>query len=196
MKKMYKNRLKEFALSKSDFGDNLQTVYDNYYILADCPMSQSMFFDKAEGWSFFGTDEGGVITRIQNSGLIKLIAVYGTKRQIGNGLHDMYAYPNSGVWGLIDQESYEEIEKLTPKKIITVGGHFILSFEDVFDGILPLSNMTIQNKSDIVKVNLGGCVASQVLCMDGKYLDFLSQITNLNTVQKDKLNLVRQINGI
>jgi len=75
------------------------------------------FESRAQGWTFFGTSEGGVAVREQRSGLVKLVASYGSPKKVLNGVKEMMnEIGNKPIWGVMTLRLAQALEKFTNKE--------------------------------------------------------------------------------
>lgn len=189
MKRMISKKLKEFAFTTKDVHDQLWKIYE-YYIDThpQCPMSEDVFYSKADSWTFFGTVEGGVITRVQNSGLIKIIAIYGSARQITNGIYDMFASSNNGVWGFVDDDIAPKFYNDSPVRMVSLDSDFVLEMKSIFENLINYSDIKTGSNFPQVQIKYGGCFATQLFVCDKKYLLFLLMQPDLTIKQKDMID--------
>lgn len=74
------------------------------------------FVSRAYNWSFFGTIEGGVAVRKQRSGLNKLVATYGSPKNVINGYHQMEKeIGHEPIWGAMTLNLAQMLEKISNK---------------------------------------------------------------------------------
>jgi len=100
--------LKESALNGDNIYDSdlLSKMYDifakSYKDKTGNTFTKDTFISKARNWKFFGTTEGFIAVRMQNSGLVKLTAAAGSPFGVVKGLQQIQAL-NKPVWGAVDE---------------------------------------------------------------------------------------------
>lgn len=95
-----------------------ETIYQNFYNAymksVGSSWDRDTFDYKASGWIFFGSKNGGVCVRKQNSGMYKINASYGYPREVIKGFQEMQSsIGNNPVWSVTTEEICVMLEKLT-----------------------------------------------------------------------------------
>ncbi len=111
---LFENMFKVQSLSPAD-QDLLFATFEKSYIDATgAAFSRNDFQWRAEGWEFYGSVEGGVSVRRQNSGGLKMTSCYGDIKEITAGFRDMIAKnPGVIIWGVMPQDLCRALEFLT-----------------------------------------------------------------------------------
>jgi hypothetical protein len=96
-------------------------IYDefkkSYEKATGASWDKGRFLSRAEGWTFFGIPEGGVAVREQRSGLVKLVASYGSPKKVMNGVKEMLSeIGNKPIWGVMTLRLAQALEKFTSKE--------------------------------------------------------------------------------
>jgi hypothetical protein len=97
--------------------DNQQKIYDlfkkNYEAATGKSWSYDKFLSRAHGWMFYGEETGGIAVRMQRSGLIKLVAAFGSPRGVIQGMRELLDQKgNSPIWGAMDKRLAAHLKKL------------------------------------------------------------------------------------
>lgn len=78
---------------------------------------RNTFESRAYAWKFFGSVEGGIAVRKQNSGMYKLNATFGSPRKIIEAFKEMQReIGNDPVWGVMTMDLALMLEKLSRKE--------------------------------------------------------------------------------
>ena len=75
---------------------------DSYQRATGKAWEKSKFLSRADGWRFYGDEDGCVTVREQRSGMLKLTSVAGSPRSIIRGMNDLKS-EGVPVWGLVDK---------------------------------------------------------------------------------------------
>jgi len=76
--------------------------------------SKSQFESRAYGWTFFGSIEGGIAVRKQNSGMYKLNGSYGSPKSVINGFNKMMSeIGKEPIWGVMTLNLVKLLEKVS-----------------------------------------------------------------------------------
>ena len=106
---------KEFSLydlSPQDQNMLYAEFKDSYVKATGAAWDEDKFQSRARNWIFFGSEKGGVAVRIQNSGLIKLNASFGSFKEIFRGFHELLQKKGSSpIWGAVTDDIAKMLEK-------------------------------------------------------------------------------------
>ncbi len=73
--------------------------------------SKEKFLDRARDWTFYGDQDGYVAFRVQNSGMVKLVGVAGSRKSILLGIKRLLG-EDRPVWGAVSLELAQMAKKL------------------------------------------------------------------------------------
>ena len=98
------NESYNFSGLSDDKKEHVYNVFkDSYEKTTGTSWSKDKFYSRAQGWLFFGDDNGFVTVRPQQSGLYKLVGVAGNTKSILTGLSELKSQ-NEPVWGTVSAE--------------------------------------------------------------------------------------------
>ena len=104
------------SLSDADQDELYQNFYNSYVQSVGSAWSRYDFEWRAKQWTFWGSAQGGVALRHQNSGMWKLNASYGSPRAIFTGLKEMCDdIGDQPIWGAMTDEIAIMLEKATSR---------------------------------------------------------------------------------
>jgi hypothetical protein len=103
--------------------EELYNEFKNSYLKATGTAWDKNKFDlKAMTWTFYGSKQGGVAVRVQNSGLIKLNASFGPIREIYKGFNELLQKDgNKPIWGGMSFELLNMVKRfgfITPPVLL------------------------------------------------------------------------------
>ena len=110
------------SLSAADQDELYQNFYNSYMQSVGSAWSRYDFEWKSRQWTFWGSTQGGVALRHQNSGMWKLNASYGTPKAIFTGFKEMANdIGDQPIWGAMTDNLAVMLEKasshLSPDKL-------------------------------------------------------------------------------
>lgn len=91
-----------------------QAFYNSYVRATGAAWDKDTFTSKAYSWVFFGDLEGtgGIAVRPQNSGLVKMNAVYGSPRAIMAGMQELVTtWGDRGLWTVATKDIVDSLNK-------------------------------------------------------------------------------------
>jgi hypothetical protein len=98
------NESYNFSGLSDDKKEHVYNVFkDSYEKTTGTSWSKDKFYSRAQGWLFFGDDNGFVTVRPQQSGLYKLVGVAGNTKSILTGLSELKSQ-NEPVWGMVSAD--------------------------------------------------------------------------------------------
>lgn len=87
---------------------------DSYKKAVGASWDKNHFTSRAYGWTFYGSYEGGIATRVQRSGLIKLVAAFGGIKHIFMAFKEMETEIGSKpIWGVMTPDLAKMLEKIS-----------------------------------------------------------------------------------
>jgi len=113
----YKSSFDTYALSDSDMDKLYSNFYKSYMDAVGSSWSKDEFEHKSRLWTFWGSVDGGVAARHQNSGLWKLNASYGSLKEIFKGFNDMIdEIGDEPIWGAMTENVADLLEKASSRR--------------------------------------------------------------------------------
>jgi hypothetical protein len=113
-KKLMEDKFGYSSLSPDEQQDLYNTFATSYTKAVGAAWDQSEFEWKAKGWTFYGSTEGGVALRKQNSGGYKLNAVFGGPRASIEAFHEMMKdIGKESIWGFMTPSIGKMLVKLS-----------------------------------------------------------------------------------
>ena len=104
------------ALSPAEQDELYNNFYNSYISSVGSAWTRSDFELKSRQWTFWGTVDGGVALRHQNSGLWKLNASYGSPKAIFNGFKEMINdIGDEPIWGAMTDNIAVMLEKASSR---------------------------------------------------------------------------------
>jgi len=104
------------SISNVEQDELYQNFYNSYMQSVGSAWDRQDFEWKSSQWTFWGSPQGGVALRHQNSGMWKLNASYGTPKAIFNGLKEMVNdIGNEPIWGAMTDHIAVMLEKATAR---------------------------------------------------------------------------------
>jgi len=103
--KSYKSIYKEREYKFQDLDtDKVYDLFSSNYIKATGKAwTKDKFVNRSQGYLFYGDDNGYVMVRPQNSGMLKLVGSAGDAKSIANGLKEL-GQTGKPVWGMVAKE--------------------------------------------------------------------------------------------
>ena len=114
MNKLLEDQFKLSDLDQDRQDKLFQTFYNSYIKATGSSWNQSTFNHKAYSWVFFGDAEGtgGIAVRPQQSGLVKMNAVFGSPRAIMAGINELIqTWGDRGLWTVATKEIVGALNK-------------------------------------------------------------------------------------
>ena len=103
-------------LSDSEIDTLYKNFHDSYVDATGSSWDKDYFERKARSWLFWGSENGGVAVRLQNSGLLKLNACYGSPKAIFDGFKSMINEAGHlPIWGAMTENLSTMIEKASSR---------------------------------------------------------------------------------
>lgn len=114
--KMKESKFTFNSLSDTDQDILYQNFYDSYMGSVGSAWSRQDFEWKSGQWTFWGSPQGGVALRHQNSGMWKMNASYGTPRAIFTGFGEMINdIGDEPIWGAMTDNLAVMLEKASSR---------------------------------------------------------------------------------
>jgi len=111
------------SLSANDQDELFKNFETSYLDATGAAFSRNDFQWRAEGWEFYGSVEGGVSVRRQNSGGLKITSSYGEIKEVMEGFRGMIAKnPNTVIWGMMPEKLCRALEIFTKKEFKRLPG--------------------------------------------------------------------------
>lgn len=105
-----------FNLSPQEQDVLYQNFYNTYMNSVGSAWTKSEFEHKADLWTFWGTVDGGIAARKQNSGMWKLNACYGSPMSVFKGFKEMVNdIGDQPIWGAMTDNVAIQLEKASTK---------------------------------------------------------------------------------
>ena len=113
---MQESRFDFDSLADTDQDELYQNFYNSYVQSVGSAWSRSDFEWRSRSWTFWGSVQGGVACRHQNSGMWKLNACYGSPKAVFTGLKEMCTdVGDEPIWGAMTDEIAVMLEKASAK---------------------------------------------------------------------------------
>lgn len=105
-----------YSLTSQEQDDLYQNFYNTYIKSVGSAWPKSDFEYRAAQWTFWGTIDGGIAARHQNSGMWKLNACYGSPMAIFKGFREMINdIGDQPIWGAMTDNVAIQLEKASTK---------------------------------------------------------------------------------
>lgn len=173
-------------LSDSEKDTLYQNFYDSYVKATGSAWDKDDFNWKAGKWTFFGSENGGIALRKQNSGMWKLNASYGSTKEIYNGLKEMYnTIGNQPIWGAMTENIANLLEKAS-KRFGDTENEFTLVPPSMTRIIAPSlskvlgANVTVNRDGTLTALTPNGQEIKKVLVANGEYFRHMADTIENN----------------
>jgi hypothetical protein len=185
------NNLKEEHLINMDMDRAFDMFQKSYIKSTGKSWDKDKFISRAQGWEFYGDDNGFVAIRKQKSALIKLVGVAGSLKSIYKGIKEIQnTYSNYPIWGMVSINIANQLERIggfIPVKVKSGIKNTI--FLNLIKTMIPSS---VFGGATITKLNNDGTLSfshpdvgetNKILIGNKLYLDyFKDQLLNLKNV--------------
>jgi len=183
--------LKEEHLINMDMDRAFDMFQKSYVKSTGTSWDKDKFISRAQGWEFYGDDNGFVAIRKQKSKLIKLVGVAGSLKSIYKGIKEIQnTYSNYPIWGMVSIDIANQLERIggfIPVKVKSGIKNTI--FLNLIKTMIPSS---VFGGATITKLNNDGTLSfsypdvgetNKILIGNKLYLDyFKDQLLNLKNV--------------
>ena len=116
MDRMKESKFTFGSISNAEQDELYQNFYNSYVQSVGSAWDRQDFEWKSSQWTFWGSPQGGVALRHQNSGMWKLNASYGSPKAIFNGLKEMVNdIGDEPIWGAMTDNIAVMLEKATAR---------------------------------------------------------------------------------
>lgn len=112
--KLFEDMFKIRGLSPEEQDKIFDAFTKSYIDATGASFGRNDFQWRAEGWEFYGSLEGGVAIRRQNSGGLKITASYGEVNEVIKGFRELISKnPGKVIWGVMPLDLCKGLEFLT-----------------------------------------------------------------------------------
>jgi len=167
------------SLTPIEQNDLYASFKQSYEKAVGASWDQDKFESRSRNWLFFGSKKGGIATRKQNSGMYKLVATFGSPKEIINSFNEMISeIGRDPIWGVMTDNLAVMLEKRSngqfkqpPKLFVKI---LIPKIKNIFGDVIH----SVENDGGIVLDTPAGLMTKYFIANNSYYTQMLDQMEN------------------